>query len=238
MGLRLSLAILCAAGVVFVVSGCAPTKPAETYVPNYDFAPPESAPVASADVSFAIVLPAYEVTDEWEKYWTAQWPFDQITKNMALDFQELLPAKGFTTRGPYRSFDEMTFPDKKGTDLLLVPRLDMDLTFSTMKVTEEGMVIVAGPATISGRVSLSVNESLTNERMWFKSIEIPAKQVELGHYGRRIGSLTDHSFSEPLAKAFEEMYASVMSTAWAYLDAEEMAMVKSQAMEIKKKKTY
>jgi hypothetical protein len=200
-------------------------------------------------VSFAIVRPAYGVASDWDKYWTAQWPFDQIAKNMGLDFQEILAAKGFTTRGPYASFDEITFPDKKGTDLLLVPQLDVAVNVDNTQARVVSTIFgpagfrLEGEAMISGRVSLSVNESLTNERMWFKSIELPTKKVPWK--GSQTYSevppgpdLSDRSVSEPLARAFEEMYANIMNTAWAYMNAEEMAMVKSQAMEIKKKKTY
>jgi hypothetical protein len=103
---------------------------------------------------------------------------------------------------------------------------------------------VTGEAVISGRVSLAVTESLTNERMWFKSIELPTRVVSVN--GSKAYTepypgtldLSDRSVSEPLARALEEMYVDIMNRAWTYLDAEEMAMVKSQAMEIKKKKTY
>jgi hypothetical protein len=249
---RLLVATFCVVAVATGILGCASmqVKPeAERYIPHYDFTPPENAAPGSADVSFAIVMPRYEVTDEWDEYWTQQWPFDQIAKNMGLDFQEVLSARGFTTRGPYESYEEITFPDKKGTDLVLVPHLDISLNVDNRDAKVQSSILGAigfkleGEAMISGRVSLSVNESLTNERMWFKSIELETKRVPWK--GSKTYAevppgpdLSDPSVSEPLARAFEEMYGDIMSTAWRYLHPDEMAMVKSQAMEIKEKKTY
>src|SRR5450759_5661524 len=46
---------------------------------------------------------------------------EAFTKN----FYEMMVAKGMNTRGPFGSIDEMTFPDKKGSDLVVLPELDL-----------------------------------------------------------------------------------------------------------------
>ncbi|MFH1096483.1 MAG: hypothetical protein V1749_03155 [Candidatus Desantisbacteria bacterium] len=77
---------------------------------------------------------------------------EDIEDPIVRDFQELLIARGFTVNGQFRSYEEMTFSEKKGIDLLLEPILQR------------------------GRRSLSIVESLSKEQIWIKNIDIPLNQ--------------------------------------------------------------
>lgn len=228
--------------------GCAPkaTKNEETaYVPSFHFTPASSAAAGSADVTFALVNASYSEN----KPWTSVWPFTDFSKNMSLDFQQLLSARGFTVRGPFGSYDEMTFPDKKGSDLVLQPTLEVSLDIIEPKYKEHINILgsntysLVGQAAIGGRITLSLMESLSKERMWFKSIDVPREVVswegEKEYNAPPNGAdLSDPGIIKPLGPKLERLYAKIMQNAWSYLDPEEMKLIKKQAEEIKKKKIY
>jgi hypothetical protein len=243
-----SLKILVLLLVLIGLVGCATTggkKEKEAYVPSFDYTPPSSAEPGSANVTFAIVNPDYSEDEAW----TRNWPFNTFVKNLNLDFQEVLNARGFNVRGPYGSYDEMTFPDKKGSDLVLQPQLDVRLeilnprTEKNIKILSNDTYVMKGDVAVSGRVTLSLTESLSNERMWFKSIELPQTVVnwkgEKEYLQPPPGiDLSDQGITNALGKTMEDFYKKVMQTAWDYLHPEEMAIVKKQAEEIKAKKVY
>ncbi|MFH0806580.1 MAG: hypothetical protein V1885_02555 [Candidatus Brennerbacteria bacterium] len=239
---------------IVLIHGCVPRQArkqeAPPYVPpTFDFTPPSVAPSASAGVTFAIVNSSYSENKDW----TRVWPFTDISRNMARDFVEIVNARGFTVRGPFGSYDEMIFPDKQGSDLVLQPTVEMTLEFRNLSVKEEMAPLLSletrskyslkGEAVIGGRITLSLLESLSKERMWSKSIEIPPGLIpwegEKQYWNRPTQvDLSDNGVARPIGTTMEVLYAKVMQTAWDYLNPDEMRMVKKQAEEIKKKKVY
>jgi hypothetical protein len=239
---------------IVILQGCAiqtATKKEEpAYVPpSFSFTPPSTAPAGSADVTFAIVNASYSENQPW----TGEWPFTDVSKNMSLDFQQIVSARGFSVRGPFASYDEMTFPDKKGSDLVLQPTLEIRLDIRNVRYNEirppllslqtRSTYSLRGNAVISGRVTLSLMESLSKERMWFKSVELAQTAIpiegEKAYWTPPGGvDLSDPGIAKPLGKTMEALYAKVMQAAWNYLDPGEMRLVKKQAEEVKKKKVY
>jgi len=228
--------------------GCATKATREeekAYVPSFHFTPASSAPAASAEVTFAVVNASYSENQPW----TTIWPFSDFSKNMALDFQQILSARGFTVKGPFGSYDELTFPDKKGSDLVLQLTLEVRLDIINpvarkhIGIWSPDSYSINGQAAIGGRVTLSLMESLSKERMWFKSIEIPREVVsfegEKEYPAPPSGiDLSDPGIAKSLGPKLEALYTKVMQASWNYLDPGEMQLVKKQADEIKKKKVY
>ena len=93
----------------------------------------------------------------------------------------------------------------------------------------------------SNKVLVRLAEPLSGERMWFKSVVVPATTV---HYASPIasksaqGASIDLSSNPDLGRALDQAYASIMEAAWKYLDPGEMALVRDQATDIRKKKVY
>jgi len=170
---------------------------------------------------------------------------------MSLDFQQMLSSRGFTTRGPFGSYEELTYPDKKGSDLVLEPTLELTFDLVSHKPLEHVVLLgtnyytMNGEVAIAGRVTLSILESLSKERMWFKSIDIPREVITFTGEDQYQAPSSRPDPSDPgiikspaTSKALESIYAKIMQTAWTYLDPEEMRLIKKQAEEIKKKKIY
>jgi hypothetical protein len=227
-------------------SGSTTVKEETTYTPSFKFTPSSNATPGSAEVTFAIVGASYSDKEPW----TQEWPFPDFSDRMSLDFQEILSARGFTVRGPYKIYDEMTFPDKKGSDLVLEPNLKIEFNGTTN--AKKNFNILGGPdtyslngtMTISGRVTLSLLESLSKERMWFKSIELsPISfnwESDKDYTTPNPGYIDNREpgVSKPLGLALESFYKQIMETSWKYLDPEEMKIVKKQSEEIRAKKVY
>ncbi|MCG8467638.1 MAG: hypothetical protein MJB57_05420, partial [Gemmatimonadetes bacterium] len=99
------------------------------YRPAFDYAPSIDREPASAGVVFALVRPQYaagELTGTYTASGTPRpevEPFASFADNLAFDFQELLVARGFTVTGPYRSYAEMTYPERQTADFALVATL-------------------------------------------------------------------------------------------------------------------
>jgi hypothetical protein len=234
--------------LIICLIGCAPqsaTKEVTAPPPTFAWTPPTTATPTSAGVTFAIVGASYSESQPW----AGLWPFTDFSKNMALDFQQLVAARGFTVKGPFVSYDELAYSDKKGSDLVLQPTLDVRVSLNNVKNERHIRLIgddyytMEGDATVSGRVTLYMKESLSKEQMWVKSIELPpnsvhwqgSKQFATPQPG---ADFSDASVTQPLGKIMETYYHNVMETAWKYLDPEEMKGIKKQADEIKAKKVY
>ncbi|KAA3660638.1 MAG: hypothetical protein DWQ10_06235 [Calditrichaeota bacterium] len=234
-------------GFLFIVS-CATTSPkAEkaAYVPKFDYTPPEEAMKDTTGISFGLVSAHYSE----DQPWVSVWPFTQFSNNMELDFQELLIARGFTVKGPFHAVEEMTYPDKKGCDLVLSPNIEVTLDLQDTKYEEVINLLgpnsyrLQGTAFIGGRVTLPMIESLTGERMWLKSIDLPQTSVKwVGEkkYKTIPGSadLSDPGLTTALGPQMETFYNEVLETAWKYLHPEEMAIINKQSKELRARKVY
>ncbi len=231
------------------VVGCAtsaPKQPVEPEIlPSFDFEPPTRTALDSASVSFCLVKPQFP--EMWQKDLNAYYPFNKFSQNMASDFEEILSARGFRMRGPFGSYDEMAFPDKSQSDLALMPKIEFD--FSPVGVQEAGKDLLGTPwyrwkgtIKLGGRVIMAVNETLSNERMWSKSVELPARSFayQSPKYAQPMQglSLDDVKLANLLAKQMQDYYAMTMTEVWKYLDPQEMAMIKKQAVPLKDKVRY
>jgi hypothetical protein len=166
---------------------------------------------------------------------------------MASDFEEILSARGFRMRGPFATYDEMAFPDKSQSDLVLMPKVEFD--FSPVGSQQAGKDLLGfvsyrwkGSIKLGGRIVIAVNETLSNERMWSKSVDLPARSFtyESPKYPQPIQGipLDDAKLANLLAKEMQEYYALTMSEIWKYLDPQEMALVRQQAKPLKDKVRY
>lgn len=290
--------------------GCAPiTQPPRETI-TFDYVPTVEAPPGSADVTFAIVgtqfvAPIFHQTGSLQQGATLPLAvpppplFEELVSNMTKDFSEVLTARGFTVKGVYRALDEMIYPDKEGSDLILTARIEFRANTSRIQYTRDignvmiggfgclipgiavvaaassgdggsadvllsgvGMAVLAfggaawvlpanfvpsGSVDISSEVILEAYEGLTNEVLWSKIIIIPpftvAPKAVLQH--RNLGQITwqelmkiDNEFYSDMGRAFEGQYDNILSQIYTYLDPREMAIVKNQAMELRKRKVY
>ena len=107
--LRFGIIIL----ICLVIAACA-QKPPRAII-TFDYDPiPDAAP-GSANATFAIVNTQFEGPVPL---------FSTFASNMEKDFAEILTAHGFSVRGPFISYDNMTYSDREQSDLTLTAEVD------------------------------------------------------------------------------------------------------------------
>lgn len=208
------------------------------YTPSFNYSPPKQANPGATDVTFAVIdasnPPAFPL-------------FQQLAQSLSRDLLAILTARGYTMRGPFRTFDDMTFPDKKGSDLILIPELKIQADDSGIAWSPiyGGVFQGKGILIITGSVNLVVEESLSGEKMWVKNFDIPRATIPVetiyGYPGRTSVQVLlekEGQIYNDIAKALEAQYKPILERTYQYLDPEEMQIVKTQSQEIRSKKVY
>jgi hypothetical protein len=121
------------------LAGCmpaaAPPPPIAAYQPSWTYAPPAKGP--KLDVTLGIVAPQFKAgTEMYRDHFKDDETVKAMLRAMNASFNEVLVAKGFNTTGPFDSLNDMTFPDKKGADLLLYPEFDFQVELKTQNVQQ------------------------------------------------------------------------------------------------------
>ena len=218
--------------VCMVIAGCAPIEPEPPRaILTFDYKPREAAP-GSADVVFAVVGVRID---------TPVGLFRDFARNMANDFGEILTARGFSVKGPFQEYDLMTYSDKEGSDLVL--SAEVEFTSDLTQLSYTTISRVKGPLTVSCHVNLVARESLTNNRLWTKSIAITPVRVGVDSRraypnGASLHALLvqENQLYGALGRALEAQYTEIMNRIYGYLDPKEMATVKQAAQKLREQK--
>lgn len=276
--ISLAAGICLTAGVLAV--GCSAPQvsapPAAASAPRVAFtweAPQACVKPATVPVTFAVVRPVWQtvagsgsmldaaaMTNPQVAMWIRprQDLYDEFASAMRNDFFALLTCKGFTTRGPFASYQEMVFPDRMGSDLVMAPEIDIRLAVRTEAVAPSlGSALLGaalgvrgaasstkltGDATLSGRVTVAIRESVTDTRMWTRSVEIPAESFAFTSsreypvtaqlfYNEIVTG--DPAFIAALGPRLAEIYRNALAAAWNYTDPQEMRLVRSQSLDVR-----
>ena len=232
---RMPLAILFSRSIVavicMVIVGCA-QKPPRAII-SFDYEPiPDAAP-GSANATFAIVNTQFEGPVPL---------FSTFDSNMEKDFAEILTAHGFGVRGPFISYDNMTYSDREQSDLTLTA--EVDFTSDTSQIQWSWANRANGLVIVKCHVNLVVSESLSNERLWTRSVAITPFQVTLSSrksYSTRSNLSTflvnENQFYSDVGRALEAQYAEIMNKIYGYLSVKEMAVVVQSARDLRRRKT-
>lgn len=104
----------------------APPPAPKNYEPNFSYKAANTG--QKLDVTVGVISPQF--TDNVKLY-HQNFETNEIVKrtvsSLGATFNEVLVAKGFNTKGPFVSLNDMTFPEKKGSDLLLYPEFDFQV---------------------------------------------------------------------------------------------------------------
>ncbi len=239
--------------------------------PTFDFTPPEVAELGSSDVIFAIteassltLLDSYTLFRGADRATAHPQMFRLFASNMTSDFEEMLVARGFAVRGPFDSFQTMPFPDRDESDLILTAEVDLVPAFEEL-ILEESLsgldaitavlggnrsgpvnYRVGGSFAVQARVNLRITESVTNELMWTRSLDLGLVRANLlseSTYSERELTLVnllqkESAFYSELGIALESQYAKVMQTTWDFLNPTEMKIVSNQAQKVRDRTVF
>jgi hypothetical protein len=239
----LSLVILTSCGSTSNVVN----KEVPRYNPNFDYTPPERANPRSADITVALINPVFADEDPSKMVQ----PYSTFIENMGDDFEEMLIAKGFSLRGPFKSRDEMVYGDKKNSDIALEIKISLkeEGKLQLKKKNNWAQAIsknapnhytVGGTFYHFGNIIIEATDPFTGEKFWKKTISLPRKRIDAQGTQTWTGVPTaeqmmskDTGIYNPTAKALEEYYQEAIKTAWRHIDVDEMIMIKSEILKSK-----
>ena len=222
---------------------------------NYRFDPPVAKPAASVRINVVVVNPFVQEPESafvGKEYGRVGRGF---SRSMGVDLDKIIVAKGMTAVGPYTTLDDVTFPDKKGADLTLAPRVFITEQVKYGTETREsygGVGHFTRPVVIkvSGWVSYEMREPLSGQKMWIKRLDLEEREVQdvevyeavadrKDQYGNvtawRKGDLKYNGRVEAVADAMRDYYPQIMQRAWTYLNTEEMVELKEKTREIRER---
>lgn len=176
---------------------------------------------------------------------------------METDFEEMLLSRGFVFKGPFPTYNEMVYADRRDSDLVLHPQIEIrprvnaepteksNVVGEILSIGGDMWVIESGTVALAGRVTLAIYEPMTQTRLWNRSISVPDTTVRWqGELEYEVPPRSmAHIMEEPqlqngFARLMEDMYERTLQTAWDYLDPEEMLVLREQAYEIREDAGY
>lgn len=224
---------------------------------SYSYEPPEKKVAKSVPLTIAVVNPFYKDRE----YALGKEIYSKVgrgfSKSMAVDMDKIIVTKGMTVKGPYVDIEDMTFPDKKGTDLTLTPKV---FVIDRIKEDEDWQkdyntrsMIKNFELRVSGFIAFEMREPLSGEKIWIKKLEldevvengeIAAEMVPVTKSGDifpssyKPGKILHDNRPDAMADALKKIYPTVMEKFWTYINTEEMLILKTKTKEIRDLKRY
>lgn len=171
---------------------------------------------------------------------------DQVITGFDNGLQELITRKGFNVKGPYSTFDDLTFNDKKEAYLALIPSLNVNIEKKGIQkggsfdvYTETGIIQV------NGELRLDFIEPMTKEKVLVQRINLSSLNVEKpykiqGTTGAIAAALvkSEDTSDQALADACNEFYRKAMGKIWEFVSEEELLGYKKQIQDLKGLKRF
>ena len=256
--------------VVGIILACAPPQkqivrplPTSQWGGNYSYSykPPEQKAPVSVRATIAIVNPYYKEAESALKDPTYSEVAKGFSKSMAVDIDKIIVAKGMTVKGPFATIEDITYPDKKGSDLTLTPRvfITTQIKNGAWQVAEHRMDRNF-EMNVGGWIAFEIREPLSNEKIWIKRLElenIPLNGIEVfeavparyewreGFLGRykavaawKTGKALYEGKKDAMADALKNVYPTIMEKFWTYINTNEILYLKTKTKEIRDLKRY
>lgn len=257
----LSVAVFAILATLFLTACTASKKAAEPTVPKiqpkFDYAPKVLSQVGEANMTIALVNPNF--VDSYQ----SMDPFEDMRKNMANDFEELLTAKGFKVRGPFNQWGEMLYNDKVNSDFVFAVEIDLsfknvDRKLRTVTSTNWGKILnpydtgsgtdayymYEGDGNVVCNLVLTAMSSNFGEKLWKKNVTLPATPFKYAGKARWSSSNAtlydevqqDNAVFNEIAQLLENQYQAIFDLVEKQIDVEEMKTVAAEAHKVDGKK--
>lgn len=240
-----NLIILISIVILGMLASCKvtkPTPPPTMRACRFDYVPPRDSTRTAQSINIALVHPTFVKTFKGAD----RVPYSTFVKSMESDFIEMLTARGYNYLGPFHTYDEMVYSDKKTADLVLDIEVDLNFTGDFLKTYSytdyttkqiKYQYYYDGIAYMNGKVNLVISEPFTKTRVWVKSVPISGVSFYIKSFYRYTGKAipeTDVTVWNTLTENMEKAYQQALQTCWKHLDPEELKIKKAEADEIKK----
>lgn len=160
---------------------------------------------------------------------------------------ELLVNKGFGATGPYTNVDDMTFPEKRGVSLLIVPEFNVQIASTPSNVRTSswnGQMSCTITLATQGSVTLIAIEPLSGQRMWNRRVDISIEpQVAQGVVDAVWCSGSSDDIPVPavanaLERVYERLYADTMAAVDRYITPEEFTVLNGEVQRLREQTSF
>ena len=187
----------------------------------------------------------------------------RLAKAMSAGFEDLILKKGFTIGGKYKTFDDMTYPERKSTFMALVPIIEINIIKKATKQEQNGLhYSEEGEMQVSGELIIKMIEPLSKQMFITKRIDLSdfnikkpyiyevkqIKSVKSSGAGGIMGSLLSgaldsamapnslsDSTDKALTEAINEFYGKAMEKIEKYVSQEEILSLEKDVNSAKQK---
>jgi len=199
--------LIFAIGIIFIV-GSASTRSTRIndawespYYARYEFDPgPKAASPADYTVGILEVQFVQKKNDTWYYRPEDMYLVEPFQREVANSIEKILINKGCKVAGPFKSYEEMTFPERDRCDFLIEPKLIVDLNYAEFSNTFKVLNDVGGPnmenfayAKVDGELKGSVEmtyvildpltaEKLERHKLITDNVSQPATLFMQGYY--------------------------------------------------------
>lgn len=190
----------------------------------------------------------------------------QLKCHLNSELDKVIQSKGFTITGKYRSYNYMTFTEKRNTSALFYPEIKLTIRErSEMQANKSGkpfskwVYSTEGDLEIEAEVNIIMLEPLSNERIWIKSIPVESAVAENFRYinayradvrtgklygaGVKRGQTTAvpgnvGTIALKLDQVYKEIDAKIIEATQRYIETDELSFLNTDIKKLKKIKRY
>jgi hypothetical protein len=194
----------------------------------------------------------YDFDDAFEKNYETR-----LQNALQSAISEIISAKGFPLKGPYNSFDDMTYTAKKIVYMACIPKVNFQIYNKVLKQEQHLLYRhTQGVIQIGGSVLLRMVEPLTGQVFLDKRIDLSDFNIQEPYVydqqtsqgGGGVVSTIEDKATEPkhlvdttdvaLTKAINEFYAKTVAKLVLFIDRNEILSYKNDITRIKKLKRF
>ena len=220
--------------------GCSPTQQIVKQTGVYSYNEPKGTKI---DVTLGILVSSYSHQTQTSFVQAGQpQSVNEFASAFNKNFYDMMIDKGINTLGPFKNLDEMTFPEKKNSDLVVSP--EINFVFSTAQLSTQSKmnsVVYSYNISVGGSLDISILEPLSKERMWLKKLDLENLEKSMTfelkgsqNNAANINTYTNNAYVDLLNIFFNTSFPTISK----YFSAEELLVLKKQSQELREKKSY
>ncbi len=243
--------------VAFLFTSCLHVRPMPPTLTKYSFGGyqiPDTKPPASVNFTVGVVEPAYR--EKLPNFYSKV--LKSFSHSVGSGLDQILVAKGMTTKGPYESLDEMPYPDKKGSNLVLTETVLFQMTeeekggageaYYSINGRQMLCAVRDGKLTVEAWLNYEMREPLSGEKMWIKKLDLGTFERNYQVGVERVskssgdpwtpvvwinGDVVFNTKGDAFAYALGEIYPQIMDKAWTFINTEELLDMMGKIRELR-----
>lgn len=182
---------------------------------------------------------------------------DEVKRAVRNGIQTIITKRGFTYSGPYESFDEITYRDKKSSYLAIIPEFNLQVRkLNTSQDHSSSYNEEKGELSIDGEFTIKLIEPMTKQVIMQKRVDLTKLDIReayiiqeennTGNSGLIRSAIKQSTKPDVLVNNYPKAYAQAMTRFYqgamkkidSYISREEMLHYESDVNELKGKKVY